>query len=152
MSTPSDVLHALETGKPVFLQFLRGKDADYDDGRHLFVNVALGSPTGTFWITSPEDALGGEHVANALNCASEEQALTPGVYRHFKGGRYRVILVGRYLSEPTRHAVVYISLIYGSTWIRPLNAWQEETDRWSDGVRRPRFVLETPEIAALFPR
>lgn len=46
--------------------------------------------------------------------------------------------------------VAYMSLDYGTVWFRPLAMFLEETDRWPDGKTRPRFVVETDEIRALF--
>jgi hypothetical protein len=64
------------------------------------------------------------------------------VYRHFKGGRYRPLL----LAQPGH--VVYISLVYGQIWVRPISMWNEYVE-WPDGVRRSRFVPETDEICRM---
>lgn len=73
-------------------------------------------------------------------------------FRHFKGGRYRHLLTARNSENHEELLVVYQSLDHDSIWVRPLAMWNEETDRWPDGVRRPRFVPETDEIRALFSR
>ncbi len=66
------------------------------------------------------------------------------VYKHFKGGRYTVLC----LAEETSNArkgnnggVVYISLTYGKIKYRDFDEFVEDVE-WSDGVRRPRFVVE----------
>ena len=72
------------------------------------------------------------------------------IYRHFKGGRYRALMTATNSENREETLVIYISLDHGTVWARPTQMWAEETDRWPDGVRRPRFVPETVEIAALF--
>ena len=61
-----------------------------------------------------------------------------GRYRHFKGGEYEVIGVGR-PSEPLEELVVYRAL-YGEQglWVRPAAMWHEMVER--DGKRFPRFA------------
>ncbi len=71
-------------------------------------------------------------------------------YRHFKGGAYRPLMTAKNSENHEEMLVIYQSNAYGTVWARPLAMWQEETDRWPDGVKRPRFVPETPEVAALF--
>ena len=64
------------------------------------------------------------------------------VFRHFKGGRYRVLCFAKH-SEDGRLQVVYVSLDNDvRPWVRPLAMWDEPTDRWPDGVERSRFALE----------
>lgn len=75
-------------------------------------------------------------------------------YRHFKGGRYRVLHTAKSAADQTEQ-VVYVSLDYGTMWVRPLAQWVEPTDRWPDGVTRQRFVLEaslSEEVLALLPK
>lgn len=71
--------------------------------------------------------------------------LQPGVYRHFKGGRYRVLMLARH-SETEEQMVVYQAL-YGEqgVWVRPLSMFLEPVER--DGRPVPRFQLEIPEGA-----
>jgi hypothetical protein len=63
--------------------------------------------------------------------------LTPGRYRHFKGGEYEVIDVARD-SETEQPMVIYRAL-YGDfgLWVRPLAMFTEMIER--DGVRVRRF-------------
>ena len=66
-----------------------------------------------------------------------------GVYRHYKGMRYRVIGVARH-SESYEPLVVYQAL-YGdhALWARP-HPMFFEVDVFA-GLRQPRFVLESAD-------
>jgi hypothetical protein len=66
--------------------------------------------------------------------------LTPGIYRHYKGGRYEVIDVARH-SESEELLVVYRPL-YGDRelWVRPLDMFVESI--LVDGFEQLRFKLE----------
>lgn len=44
------------------------------------------------------------------------------VYKHFKGGLYRVIAVGKH-SANLEEVVVYQSLYDHQVWVRPLSEW-----------------------------
>jgi len=61
-----------------------------------------------------------------------------GIYEHFKGDRYRVILTGRH-SETKEEQVVYFSLDHPETgfWIRPKGMFLENIIL--DGREVPRF-------------
>ena len=63
----------------------------------------------------------------------------PGIYRHFKGNRYRVIGMAKH-SETLEEMVVYQAL-YGQygIWVRPAAMWNEEVNR--DDYHGPRFVF-----------
>ncbi len=65
--------------------------------------------------------------------------LKPGIYRHFKGNRYRLLFVAKD-SETLEPMVVYQAL-YGACgyWVRPAKMWNEIVDR--DGYHGPRFSL-----------
>ena len=71
--------------------------------------------------------------------------IKPGIWRHFKGHRYRVIGLARH-SETEEPMVVYRAL-YGSgeLWVRPAAMWLDRVER--DGQIFQRFVLETEENA-----
>ncbi len=58
-----------------------------------------------------------------------------GLYRHYKGGLYTLICVGRH-SETEEWLVTYRSEAGGDYWVRPLAMWNELVD----GV--PRFALQ----------
>lgn len=66
--------------------------------------------------------------------------LQKGIYRHYKGNLYEVIDVARH-SETQESLVVYKTL-YGdfSTWVRPLDMFQEALDRDGQQVARFEFV------------
>ena len=65
--------------------------------------------------------------------------IKPGIYRHFKGNRYRVIGMAKH-SETLEEMVVYQAL-YGEhgIWVRPAAMWNEEVNRY--GYHGPRFVF-----------
>ena len=66
-----------------------------------------------------------------------DQAIPPGIYEHFKGGRYEVLGTARH-SETEQCFVVYeTGTEPRSTWIRPLEMFQQSVTR--DGVTKPRF-------------
>ncbi|MGA0611001.1 DUF1653 domain-containing protein [Caldimonas sp. KR1-144] len=63
--------------------------------------------------------------------------LDPGLYVHYKGGRYEVIGVARH-SETHEPLVVYRPLYgEGALWVRPYAMFVERVV--VDGVERPRF-------------
>lgn len=65
--------------------------------------------------------------------------LTPGIYRHFKGGMYELIGVANH-SETMEPMVVYRAL-YGERglWVRPAAMWNEIIQK--DDYHGPRFQL-----------
>ena len=67
------------------------------------------------------------------------EEIRPGLYRHFKGGEYRVLCMARH-SETEEWMVVYQAL-YGERgiWVRPARMWNEEVEH--DGRRQKRFVF-----------
>lgn len=76
-----------------------------------------------------------------------DQTITGALYRHYKGGKYKTLLLGNLSEDRETIVVVYLSLGTGMTWVRPLRKEGEDswTDivLWPDGVRRQRFILET---------
>lgn len=67
---------------------------------------------------------------------------TPGVYRHYKGGEYRVYGVATH-SETGEQLVVYRPLYgEGALWVRPLAMWSERVELDSESV--PRFCYLRP--------
>ena len=64
--------------------------------------------------------------------------ILPGLYRHFKGGLYRVEGVARH-SETLEEMVVYRALYgEGGLWVRPAAMWSETVTH--EGVLQPRFA------------
>ena len=64
--------------------------------------------------------------------------LTPGKYRHFKGGEYELIGVASH-SETMEPMVVYRALYgQGGLWVRPAAMWTETVTRTD--YQGPRFV------------
>ena len=64
--------------------------------------------------------------------------ILPGLYRHFKGGLYRVEGVARH-SETLEEMVVYRALYgEGGLWVRPASMWNETATH--EGVLQPRFA------------
>lgn len=63
--------------------------------------------------------------------------IVPGLYKHFKGNRYKVIGLAKH-SEGEPDMVVYRPL-YGSRdlWVRPLDMFTEMVE--VDGFSKPRF-------------
>ena len=62
-----------------------------------------------------------------------------GLYRHYKGGVYRVVCLAHH-SETLEDMVVY-EPIDGQTgvWVRPASMWNEEIER--DGKTYKRFTF-----------
>ena len=48
-----------------------------------------------------------------------------GFYLHYKGGKYQVLFLATH-SETGEPMVVYKSISFGSTYVRPLSIWNEE--------------------------
>lgn len=68
----------------------------------------------------------------------DHSTLTPGRWRHFKGGEYQLLGLARH-SETGEDMVVYRALYgEGGLWVRPAAMWQETVER--DGYCGPRFV------------
>jgi hypothetical protein len=69
----------------------------------------------------------------------------PGIYRHYKGQRYRVLGTARH-SETEEELVVYQAL-YGERglWVRPAAMFAETVEL--DGEPIPRFALEQADPA-----
>lgn len=68
----------------------------------------------------------------------DHSTLTPGRWRHFKGGEYQLLGLARH-SETGEDMVVYRALYgEGGLWVRPAAMWQETVER--DDYCGPRFV------------
>ncbi len=68
--------------------------------------------------------------------------IQPGIYEHYKGGRYHVFGVGKH-SETLEEFVIYEALYdnpESKLWVRPLKEFTEEII-WSDGIKKPRYLF-----------
>jgi hypothetical protein len=67
--------------------------------------------------------------------------VAPGVYDHYKGGKYTVLFVAddSTNSRAGSTVVVYMSLTYGKVHCRDLAEFVEPV-AWLDGTTRPRFI------------
>lgn len=65
--------------------------------------------------------------------------VTPGLYQHYKGGRYEVI--GEATHTETEEALVLYRALYGERglWVRPLEMFCETVN--VGGKQVPRFAL-----------
>lgn len=77
--------------------------------------------------------------------------IQPGVYRHYKGGLYRVEGMARH-SETLEELVIYRALYgEGALWARPAGMWNESVT--VNGCVQPRFAyLGENETEAADPR
>ncbi len=70
----------------------------------------------------------------------------PGqLYRHYKGGLYLLLCLGRLSEDRDEVMAVYFSLKKKTVWIRPIEMFLELVP-WSDGSMRPRFSLDEPGL------
>lgn len=71
-----------------------------------------------------------------------ERQIVPGLYRHFKGGMYRVLGIVQH-SETEELLVMYESLRNGTFWVRPLQMFASPVDRvkYPDVRQEWRFEL-----------
>lgn len=74
--------------------------------------------------------------------------ITQKYYRHFKGGRYKILHFALDSEDPSRELVVYQAL-YGDhgIWVRPRDMFFSEVER--DGYKGPRFTPISEEEALL---
>ena len=71
--------------------------------------------------------------------------MTGKFYRHFKGGKYKVLCVA--LDSETQEEMVVYQALYGEgrTWVRPKAMFLSDVER--PGYSGPRFVEITEEEA-----
>ena len=66
----------------------------------------------------------------------EDNKITPGRYRHFKGNEYEVLCMATH-SETGEEMVVYRALYgEGGVWVRPAAMWNETVERDGKSFRR----------------
>ena len=68
------------------------------------------------------------------------QSILPGVYRHYKGNRYKVLYLAKH-TETLEDMVVYQAL-YGEygIWVRPASMWNETVDYQGKQVKRFTYI------------
>lgn len=72
--------------------------------------------------------------------------IQPGLYEHYKGGKYLVVALAETHEHNGDVDVIYISLAYGKYVTRPLQRDSRNEDswtdlvKWPDGVERCRFI------------
>jgi len=65
-----------------------------------------------------------------------------GRYRHFKGGEYEVLFIGRH-SETLEELVVYRALYgEGGVWVRPASMWYDIVEHAGKACGRFEFIGE----------
>ena len=73
-----------------------------------------------------------------MDMKDEIPEIRPGLYRHFKGNEYRVLMLAKH-SETGEDMVVYQALYgEGGVWVRPTSMWNETVER--DGKTYTRFI------------
>lgn len=109
-----------------------------DSNGEMYVHVD--QRTGHVWASYLNDAtLLDETECPKTDRPVSEDAVGGRIYRHFKGGRYLVLLLGRDRAT-LESVVIYVSLHYGTMWVRRLDEWCDTVDR--DGVVQRRFLPE----------
>jgi len=65
--------------------------------------------------------------------------LIPGIYKHFKGGLYRLLFTVKNADDVSKDLVIYMSLETGEIWARSVEGW-EHLVMWPDGRKCRRFI------------
>ena len=74
------------------------------------------------------------HVLNIVEgFLREPHSFRPGIYRHYKGGLYRALLLAQH-SETGEECVIYMSLENGRVYARPYSS--ERQASWTDPMSR----------------
>ena len=63
-----------------------------------------------------------------------------GVYKHYKGGKYKVVTLATH-SETDEPVVVYKSLLFGNVHVRPLSMWFDTVEATGPQGQTVRFEL-----------
>ena len=61
------------------------------------------------------------------------------LYRHYKGGLYRVLVEPAFHSETQEEMIVYVSVETGKVWVRPAEIFHGLVTL-EDGNMVPRFI------------
>ena len=70
------------------------------------------------------------------------QEIKKGIYRHFKGNKYKVLCLAKD-SETLETSVVYQALYGdGQIWVRPAQMWNETVDFNGEKVKRFEYIGE----------
>lgn len=64
--------------------------------------------------------------------------ISPGMYRHFKGNLYEVLMIAKHSENEEEYVVYRACYGDGGIWIRPLNMFDEMIER--DGKKVARFT------------
>lgn len=92
-----------------------------------------------FWKTCYQNVLGSlfANLIRVYPYPYDFAGVKPGMYRHFKGGMYKVITVAKH-SETDEYMVVYKPANSKTTWVRPAAMWNEYVEH--NGKRVKRFT------------
>lgn len=69
-----------------------------------------------------------------------DHEFAPGLYRHYKGGEYRLLHTARNSETPSEWQVVYQSTSDGVVWVRPAHMWNELVFDGKNYVRRFQLI------------
>lgn len=94
--------------------------------------------------------------ATGYRAATENEGFRPGLYQHYKGGRYRALMLVNH-HDTREPMVVYVSLSHGTMNVREYRRRASErdgsvdmsVDAWTDMVRPEGSFRDEP---ALVPR
>ena len=68
-----------------------------------------------------------------------QHTVAPGLYRHYKGGVYRVIRTALH-SETLETLVVYQAVACGTLWVRPLALFLSQVRREDDSYGNRQMI------------
>lgn len=71
--------------------------------------------------------------------------IQPGIYKHFKGGEYKVYGIAKH-SETLEDFVVYEALYGNKTsklWVRPVSLFLGEVEKDGKTIKRFEYIRET---------
>ena len=71
------------------------------------------------------------------------ELIKKGIYKHFKGGKYRVLGVAKH-SETKEELVVYQNINSGELWVRPVEIFVGGVE--VDGKMVKRFKFEAVKL------